>query len=158
MKKIKSFINVIILSLLVAIIGTNLYLIIQRKVFDVQVPTVFGYTSAVVISGSMAPEISVNDLVIVKTDEDYAAQDVIMFTDGNYHTTHRILEITPEGYITKGDANNTDDGLILKENVVGKVIFVVPLIGAIQEFLMTTQGLLFMFVLGGLFVWLFLKD
>ena len=35
--------------------------------------------------------------------------DIITFPDGAFVTTHRIVEETAEGFITRGDYNNASD-------------------------------------------------
>ena len=44
--------------------------------------------------------------------------------------THRIVEKSEEGYHTKGDANEEEDaGIVSEEQVIGKVIAVLPWLG-----------------------------
>jgi signal peptidase len=102
-----------------------------------------------VISGSMEPAIGTGSVVVVKPESDYKIGDVITF--GPYSktkapTTHRIHDIkVVEGqvvYITKGDANNAPDPReIQKKDVVGKVLFSVPLVGYIVYFAKQPLGL-----------------
>ncbi len=90
-----------------------------------------------VLSGSMAPEIKMGSVVLVKPTSDYKINDIITF--GPYSktkppTTHRISDIkVVDGqpvYITKGDANNAPDTReIQKRDVIGKVLFDVPYVG-----------------------------
>ena len=60
--------------------------------------------------------------------------------------THRIISENKKGYRTKGDANNTDDGTdIPKGEVVGKVVLVIPKIGAAIRLVRTPIGMLSLF-------------
>lgn len=107
--------------------------------------TILGYTSAVVVTGSMEPNISVNDLVIIHKEDEYAVRDVITYVSQNNNlVTHRIIEITEEGFVTQGDANNTIDieSPIRLENVVGKVVFTIPAVGAAIDMIQTPLGMM----------------
>ena len=71
----------------------------------------------------MEPAIRADDLVIVHRQETYSAGDVIMFRSGANTTTHRVTEVTAEGYRTKGDANNTADAdTVPPADVLGRVV------------------------------------
>ncbi len=164
MQKIKSLgrvFSILLTALLALLLVFNLATIILRQVRGNRHATVFGITTAVVISGSMEPNISVNDMVVVAKQKDYKAKEVITYvSEGGSLVTHRIVEITKEGFITKGDFNNDIDteAPIAKENVVGKVILVIPGIGAVQEFIMTPLGMLCITLLGFLLIWLSFRD
>ena len=48
---------------------------------------------------------------------------------------HRVIEITPEGMITKGDANSVSDGLSVgQDNLYGKSLFYIPYLGYLGRF------------------------
>ena len=73
--------------------------------------------------------------------------DVVMYQTDGTPVTHRIVSESDKGYRTKGDANNTDDGTdIPKEAVVGKVVLVIPKIGAAIRLARTPIGMLSLFV------------
>lgn len=80
-----------------------------------------------VSSGSMMPEISIGEIIIIMEKDSYKVGDIISFyTKQNKKiiTTHRIVEENSEGFITKGDFNNIkDEEIVKKENIQGKVIF-----------------------------------
>lgn len=90
-----------------------------------------GYSLAVVLSGSMEPELAVNDLVLVKEKDEYHASDIVVFRGQNEFIVHRIIEIDGDVVITKGDANNKVDDSILVSDIEGAVIGYVPFIGLI---------------------------
>ena len=86
-----------------------------------------------IATGSMEPQISVGDAVLVSKLDTGALEvgDVIQFRRGDYTVIHRIVEIIQEdgalSYVTKGDANNAKDaGAVSAGDVVGKVIATVP--------------------------------
>lgn len=118
------------------------YMLIARYALHIPTPTVFGLGGASVVSGSMEPEISVGDYVITLRQDSYAQGDVIMFyTQDGVCTTHRIVEIVDGSFRTKGDANNAADlFLVGADDVVGKVVSVLPGVGAVIGFLQSPAG------------------
>lgn len=97
----------VIVAALALVLLANLYTLAAQRLFHNDSPAILGYRSAVVLTGSMEPAIRADDLVIVHRQETYSAGDIIMFRSGANTTTHRVTEVTAEGYRTKGDANNT---------------------------------------------------
>lgn len=86
---------------------------------------VLGVRPVFVQTGSMEPLINVNSMLIVqKIDfEDVKKDDIIMYESGEKMITHRVIEVTPDGLQTKGDANNLVDAYLVKPaSVRGKVI------------------------------------
>lgn len=134
-------------SVLALILAFNVYFIAAKAVTGEQ-PTLFGWSAAVVISGSMSPAIEVNDMVIIHSQNDYTCGDVIMYKDGDSLVTHRVEEVTQTGYITKGDANNTADPPVPAELVVGKVALVIPKIGWLTAALRTPLGMCILVLIG----------
>ncbi len=112
---------------------------------------VFGISTAVVISGSMEPTISVNDMVVIQEKDNYAEKDVISYISKNGNLiTHRIVDVTDEGFITRGDANDTIDVEvpISEDKVVGKVVYVIPRVGMFLEHLQSPLGMLCVGLIG----------
>lgn len=142
--KLKNFLNKTINILILLLLFINSYTIIARTVFHVKYPTIMGYCSAVVISGSMSGSIEVDDMVITKKQNEYEVSDVIMFLNSGNAVTHRITKVTESGYKTKGDANNSEDvgSPVKPESVIGKVIFVIPKIGIVTQFFSTPFGMM----------------
>ena len=87
-------------------------------------------------SGSMLPELQIGEIIILLEQENYKIDDIITYkVENSYFITHRIVQITDEGYITKGDANNTEDETVVKqEQIQGKVIFQSKLLGKIYYY------------------------
>ena len=101
------------------------WLAIDKYALKSRAPSVFGYSSFVVATGSMTGTIDIGDMVIVKKTNNYKIGDIItFFLDGQtIPTTHRIVGISGDCYITKGDFNNAIDGdLVEKEMIVGEVV------------------------------------
>ena len=83
----------------------------------------------------MAPNINVGDAVVgIKVKQkDLKKDDVIVYKGEKNYIIHRLISIEKKGnkyyYHTKGDNNNTEDGVdISYDSVKGKVIFRIPYI------------------------------
>ncbi len=148
--KLKKFLRVlcrVLRSVFRAALGilllAGLYLA-GAKVFEGQThPTFFGFSSAVVLTGSMSPAIEPNDIIVSRKQSSYAVGDIITFDAGGSSVTHRIVSVGEDGMRTKGDANNTEDAQPIKQSrVIGKVILVIPRLGAAVGFLKTPLGIL----------------
>lgn len=125
----------------------NLYGAAAKRIFSVPCPTVFGYTYAVVVSGSMSGSIEVNDIVVIHRQDSYRPGDVISFQSGSALVTHRICRETAEGFVTRGDANDTEDPEPVEQSrIVGRVVHVIPGAGSVIRFLHTPGGMACLFL------------
>lgn len=140
LKILKNTVCVIIALLIIL----QLCMLIMQKVFKKESATVFGFRAAVVLTGSMESTISPGDLIITRKCAEYAVGDIVTYiTDSGESITHRIVRTTADGYITKGDANDSEDAeAVDTEAVAGKVVFTVPHIGHAVLFLKTPAGML----------------
>lgn len=141
--------------LLAILLVCNVYLITAKAITGKPQPTIFGYSAAVVVSGSMSGSIEIDDLVVIHREESYAAGDVITFESesGRSVVTHRIVDRTEDGYITKGDANNAADlDPVPEERVVGRVVRVIPKIGLFISYLRTPLGMTCLVLIGLLLI------
>lgn len=117
MKILKSVLVFIILLIICNVLYQKF--IIKKNLVDI-----FGYSCLIVKSGSMQPTLKVNDMIIIKKQNNYNLNDIIAYNVNNkYLVTHRIVNASDDEYITKGDFNNTNDTNINKSQVEGKVIF-----------------------------------
>lgn len=143
----------LITALLAIILICNLYTIGARYFTGDPQPSVFGWSWAVVISGSMEPEIRVNDMVVVHEEDSYFVGDIITYESGESVVTHRIIAENAESYTTKGDHNNTEDMFpVPKDSVIGRVAYVVPGIGLFIQYLRTPLGMTCMVLIGFLLI------
>lgn len=140
LKQIGTF---IIWGLFAIILVLTLWLGIDKFILKSPVPSVFGYATLTIKTGSMngtsiivenkdPVQINIGDLILIKKTNDYKIGDVITFIHEGEKipTTHRIIGYTDDGYITKGDANNTKDSLpVSKEEVIGEVVGHYPKLG-----------------------------
>lgn len=122
-----------------------------------------------VLSGSMEPTYHVGSIIYVVDVDPHelkAGDPVTYMLSETTVVTHRIIEVVPavdeEGnpvmnpktgkqvvrFITKGDANNAVDGSLLHENnVIGKPIFSVPLLGYVANYVQNPPGTYFAIIL-----------
>lgn len=106
------------------------------------------YQVKIVQSGSMEPTIETGSIVIIKPQTSYEVGNIITFGEDNRKavpTTHRIVESkTVNGdtvFKTKGDANNGPDfSEISQSKVIGKVLFSVPYLGFVVDFVKKPIG------------------
>ena len=96
--------------------------IIIVNIFSIFHASIFGFRLYRIATGSMVPYLNINDYILVKSTNDYKEGDVITYLKDETYVTHRIVSITEENIVTKGDANNTMDEPITKDNIIGKVV------------------------------------
>lgn len=95
----------------------------------------FMYKTSIVLSGSMEPTINVNDYIIIKKEKKLHINDIVVYKMNDVLVVHRIVEINGNNIITKGDANNTVDQPISKEQILGKYIGKIKYLGKIIKFI-----------------------
>jgi signal peptidase len=116
-----------------------LVLLVLLTVVLVILPAVFASSLAVVLSGSMAPEMPRGALAWMEPVDpnNIRAGDIIAFNppwmEPDVIVSHRVIEVT-EGetlaFSTKGDANEDPDlDVIPADNVIAKVDFSLPNVG-----------------------------
>lgn len=120
----------IISNVLFVILGIFLliaiYSFISINILNNKYVNFFNYTFFEVASDSMAPVITTNDLIIVKLTKDIKENDIITFTKEDSLITHRVISKDGNSYLTKGDANNEYDDRVVNDDIVGKVIKILP--------------------------------
>lgn len=130
-KMIKQLISIILNIFLVIttfILGVLIYNYVQTKILKKDYCNFFGYTAFKVVTGSMADTINIGDIVIVKVKNDkdeFNLQDIIVFKQDDSIITHRIVGIEGDNITTKGDANNTNDETVSKNQIIGRVTKVI---------------------------------
>lgn len=123
----------------VTVYGTAVVILICAVVFGVT-----GIRTAVVMSGSMEPAIETGSLIFINgKDTDVKKGDIIAFKSGSLEVVHRIIDVTEDGYVTKGDNNSSADVGILPETCVeGTVMFSIPKVGYAVKWLPSAFGYL----------------
>lgn len=150
-----TLLGTILCILFVPILAVNCTLIVKSYMNNDKIPDIGGRFPMIVLTDSMYPGIQSGDLIICHTEdpENVKVGDVISFFDpaGNGSTvvTHRVTEITTDesgglAWVTKGDANNTEDSNIVPaENLAGVYSFRIHNLGSVAIFMQTTKGLIF---------------
>lgn len=119
------------------IVGINIYAFNASRVAGDILPMPFGVGLTVVLSGSMEPELSIGDLLVVVEQDGYAVDEVVVFQEGRIGVVHRIIEMDGATVVTKGDANNTADDPIDISRIKGKVVLAIPLVGYLVNLIKT---------------------
>ena len=105
-----------------------------------------GYKREEIESWPIPTGFSVGDMPIIIGADSYKVGDVIVYSvpQEPYPIIHRIIKINPDGtYQTKGDNNMQQYGYELsvrKEQIHGKVIFVIPKLGYFKVFATNILG------------------
>lgn len=101
--------------------------------------------SGTIVSGSMRPVLHPGDLVIAIPSDDVQVGDIVMFArpDQPEHSiAHRVVEASPGGLVTAGDANGAPDPWLLDPNGALAVVTVqVPLVGYAFDVLRSRAGI-----------------
>lgn len=149
MDKIKKFISIIILIIILPILFVNVVILVDSVVHPNEVPGFFGYKPFIVLSGSMKKEINSGDLVLTKEIDPTTLKkgDIISFREGEIVVTHRIVDIVEKdgekGFVTKGDNNEANDLNIVKfENVEGIYLNKISGLGNVAMFIQTPTGII----------------
>ena len=127
----------IIISL---VIGFTVYRWNAERLAGNEMPMPFGFGMSVVLSGSMEPELSVNDLVIIAESDSYEKGDTVVYQSQGDLIIHKIIETDGTTVVTKGTANNIADDPIPAEAIKGKMIFKLPMVGLIIRAVKTPVG------------------
>lgn len=132
------FVAIILIIILVIL----LFCYSQIKIFGKKYINFCGYTIFQVITGSMADTIQIKDIVIVKLTQDVEVNDIITYKSEEDFVTHRVIKIEDNKITTKGDANNSEDNPITKDEVVGKVVFIISNVAVWMNVFRTPEVLL----------------
>ena len=135
--KILEKITNIILNILIFIFGIvlliSIYNNIQVKLLGNDYSSFFGYSVFEVQTGSMGEAVEPGDWIVVKYSKNIKLDDIITFKQDGEFITHRVIEAYQGTYVTKGDANDAKDDPITQEQIVGKVVKVLPAFGIFKK-------------------------
>ena len=157
--KLSKIISNILFWILIGIIILLIFYVVMIKIYSKQDRLdEIKFNMYTIITTSMENTIMAGDVVIdYKNDNNiYEVGDIITFYSnkgsGQLTVTHRIIDVKIENgkyyYTTKGDNNNTaDTNPVFQDDVIGKVIFVIPKVGFVQEFILSKFGWLVVIVL-----------
>ncbi|AHL23508.1 signal peptidase I [Thermococcus nautili] len=123
---------------------------------------VFGFQYVVILTDSMKPHINPGDLVVTRpvSPSELHVGDVILYEihlgNATYRITHRIVAIKRDDsgriyFVTKGDNRKyTDPWRVYPDQVIGKVILVIPKVGMVWYYTPLIVLLIFLFIIGSL--------
>ena len=135
----------VLLTILVVVSG---WLCIDKFIIGSPIPSMFGYSSLMVSTGSMSGTLEKGDLIIIKDTGDYKIGDMVTFFQpgDDIPTTHRIYYIDEDGkWVTKGDANDSFDPVhITDEDIYGEVVAVIPKVGIFVGWVTDGGGYIFL--------------
>ncbi len=117
----------ILFGFILGLLSINIILLVQKYLLHEEYPNIFGFSYALVISGSMEPTLQVYDLAFYRTKEYYTVGDIVIFKENQSLVTHRIIGQENDEFITKGDANPTADiAKLATEHIKGVLWFKFP--------------------------------
>lgn len=130
-------------------------------------PQILGYSTLIVISGSMEPTYKINEFLIMKATsyEKIKEGDVVTFyydinDDGEDNlVTHRVKSVTPGGeLILQGDSPESQyqTQQISKDKYVGKIVFNSYAIGA-SLYLLIKHNII-IYLMAGFFIYLMVNQ
>ncbi len=152
--KVFTVIGIILCVVLIPIIIINCTLIAKQFTDQDKVPSVGGVFPMIVLTDSMKGTFNSGSLIICKSADanDIQAGDIICFYDpmgnGTTTATHRVMKIETDdagniSFITKGDANNTEDlAPVPASKLIGVYKFHIAGMGSFALFMQSTPGLI----------------
>ena len=144
-----------LLPALCRISGIILVILVLAFAAALVVPQLFGYEAYNIMSGSMEPEITTGSIIYVKYAEpsEIKEGEIIVFDRSiqedeellptEFVVAHRVVENRSiEGqFVTKGDANDTEDMLTVPYSAVrGTVAVDIPMLGEFMAIYTTLPG------------------
>ena len=109
-KTLFNILKFILITIACLLLGFSVYNCNSSRTTGDKLPMPFGIGMAVVISGSMEPTISIDDMILVKKADEYKLDDMVVFQSNNELIVHRIVDINEDGTIvakTSGTTNVT---------------------------------------------------
>ncbi len=144
-------VGVLLCVIFIPVIILNVIMIVRSYADPDHVPSVFGYSPVIVLSGSMSPVFEAGDMIVLsKTDPNVLVPgDIVCYMEDETVITHQIIEVQKKEdgsplYITQGTANDMEDpSPVSPEQVQGIYTGMrFPGIGNLAVFLQTPQGML----------------
>ena len=138
--------DIVFVVLIVALLGGSLMFALNQDPNK----TFLGFRAYHVLSGSMEPELSKGDMVIVKAvpAEELQIGDIVTYyptDEAGTTVTHRVVNtLMKDGQVlieTKGDAVDQTDPMFPGDAVIGVVVFHIPLLGAAVAWIQTHLAL-----------------
>lgn len=138
MKAIINLLRLVLALVMAVLLVLSSWLLLSRYIWKAEVPSLLGYSALTVTSSSMEPAFSEGDVILLQEKENYERGDALAFysPERTEIVTHRIVGQNSGGFITRGDANTTEDTTLLTmENIIGAVWVSLPMAGVLLDFL-----------------------
>ena len=153
-------------------IGITVALLIMGAAVFTYVAPHWGWQVNAVLSGSMEPALRVGSIVVSSPvrPEEIQVGDIITFNTSAVDSgtvTHRVNAIvrqSPYVFETKGDANESADVFTVPgRSLVGRVVFQMPFLGYLTQFMKTATGFFATVVVPGIlllgfYVWSIINE
>lgn len=158
-KLIIKILNIVFITLISIFLICMLFYVISGKIAEKKGKNpLYGFYT--IISSSMEPTINVYDVVLVKKTSIGKLKngDIITFYSNNSYfgdtpITHRIVKKDSETFVVKGDNNqNVDNDKVSPDNIIGKVILIIPSLGKLQFFLASKKGFVLAIIIPALII------
>lgn len=120
-------------------------LLIVVGIATLVLPRLLGLQPYAIVSGSMEPSLPIGTVVYAETTDgkQLCEGDIAAFWRNDEVIVHRVLSVNEEAgeLITKGDANSEPDmHPVPYQNVLGRVVFSMPMAGTMLMMLGSTTG------------------
>lgn len=148
-------VRILFLTVLGAVLGLTIYGLLATTIGGNQLPMPFGYGVGVVASGSMEPELSIDDLIFVEKADRYQTGDWVVFQSGGILVVHEVISVDEEEgiAITQGRANTSKDAPVRLRDIKGRVIFSIPKVGIAVFWIKSPIGRILILALAGFLLW-----
>lgn len=121
-KIIQYALRIVLLVIISFTFGLTVYMWNAKKMNNDLMPMPLKFSIGYVKTGSMQPNLNINDLIIVVKTNDYEVDDIIVYQSHGELIVHRIVAIDGETITTKGDNVETNDTPIKYDQVKGEVV------------------------------------
>lgn len=139
-KKLRGTLRIVLLVFISLVFGFGVYGWNAQSLTGNVMPMPFGIGVGVVMSGSMEPELSVDDVIVVKARDSYEVGDVVVFQQKNMLVVHKIVAIDGDTVTTQGTANDVADDPMDVSAIKGEVLFHVDGLGAVVTWIKSPLG------------------
>jgi len=142
------------LTIVVLILIVYGWMFIEVKLLLKSYPEFFGYVFYLQEEADMVPQFEVQDVILVKKDEDYQAGDMVLYFDSkdSKYKVHNVVSHDASLTITKCAPCEENNPAVTNDHVVGKAVGKVMFMGAIVGFFSQKIVLIFFAAVGVIFL------
>lgn len=113
--------NIVVDAIFILLVGVTILMFASK--ISTGKANIFGYRPFVVTSESMLPDYKVGTFLIAKVTDEYIVGKIYAYKNViGITVVHRLIDITDEGYIFKGDNNDIPDKPVQKENIHYEIV------------------------------------